>query len=68
MLPQKMRKNCCNSILQGQSAWSPLAAAKLHLQHEKPEIYDRMNRTIATCKASRDIRKDRLDSLGEVHT
>ena len=51
--------------LQGTSSqWTPLAAAKQHLQLERPEVFDRMNRTIANCKVSRGMRKSRLDSLG----
>ena len=51
---------------QGHAAWSPLASAKHQLQTAQPEIFDRMNRTLANCKVSRGMRKTRLDSLGEM--
>ncbi|GAX79773.1 hypothetical protein CEUSTIGMA_g7213.t1 [Chlamydomonas eustigma] len=44
--------------------WSALAAAKQHILLEKPETFDRMNKIVANCKVSGDLRKNRLDSLG----
>lgn len=47
------------------SAWSPAAAAVQQLVSEKPEIYERIERTVAQSKIARGNRKYRLDSLGE---
>ncbi|KAG1674607.1 hypothetical protein FOA52_001856 [Chlamydomonas sp. UWO 241] len=48
----------------GTATWSPAAAALQQLHADRPELVDRMERTVAQAKTVRGNRKYRMDSLG----
>lgn len=48
------------------ATWNPLTAAKAQLLAEKPEVLQRMERTVEHCRVAKEHRKYRLDTLGEM--
>jgi len=45
--------------------WSPLAAAKQQLQTTQPDVFERINRTVANFKVARVMKKEKMESLGK---